>query len=380
MNKFIRTTTPILFGVLLAQSAGANEKSHPEFNIHQEEISKLRDKIKNNSQNIKFRNDLGIIYLKLKQYDKALTEFKNALEIDPEYSVGPFLSGSIYTDAASHQKKIDEFEEVIRVTQEHARAKNNIGLINLHLQKFGLAQKSFEEAIKINPKYAKAFNNLGVLYENLGQLAKAVENYKEASKLDADNPDILFNLAALYDVLKDGNQSLKYAQLAQKALAKRKDLNDKPYLKGQVDNVVAKYSPEPELKEKPESISHSMPQENPASENFSVEVSTPVVYGPTTEINFTPAQGTPDTIPGVQKAASSKLPDITLTMNAQPFSVIPQTIKEVDETTIAETPIKEETILEEVKKPEEVKKQVVVEPRKDKKKVEVSDWLFNYPK
>ena len=187
-------------------------------------------------------------------------------------------------------------------------------------------------------------------------------------------------MAALYDVLKDGDQSLKYAQLAQKALAKRKDLNDKPYLKGQVDNVVAKYSPEPELKEKPESISHSMPQENPASKNFSVEVSTPVVYGPTTEINFTPAQGTPETIPGVQKEASSKLPDITLTMNAQPFSVIPQTVMEVGETTISETPIKEETILEEVKKPEEVKKQVVVEPRKEKKKVEVSDWLFDYPK
>ena len=48
----------------------------------QEEIRRLKNLIENNYQDIKSVNDLGVIQLKLGNYDEAITMFKKALEID----------------------------------------------------------------------------------------------------------------------------------------------------------------------------------------------------------------------------------------------------------------------------------------------------------
>ena len=71
----------------------------------QNEIIKLKENIEKDYRNIKSINDLGAIYLKLGKYDQAIDQFKKALEIDPHYTVGPFLFGDIYTDAKKPPSK-----------------------------------------------------------------------------------------------------------------------------------------------------------------------------------------------------------------------------------------------------------------------------------
>ena len=75
----------------------------------QNEIIKLKENIEKDYRNIKSLNDLGVIYLKLGKYDQAIEQFKKALEVDPHYTVGPFLFGDIYTDAKNYQEKINDF-------------------------------------------------------------------------------------------------------------------------------------------------------------------------------------------------------------------------------------------------------------------------------
>ena len=208
----------------------------------QEEISRLKENIEKNYRDIKSINDLGVIRLKLGQFENAITQFKRALEISPNYTLGPMLSGNIYTDAEHHQEKIKELQKIIRENREYARAHNYLGLAYLQKKNYSTAKHSLLESIKINPKYAKAHNNLGVLYEELGETAKAIESYTMASRVDPNDPDSFYNLGLAYDSLGDGENSVRNMVLAKKVHERKLGSDGIDHISDKLDRLWAKYS------------------------------------------------------------------------------------------------------------------------------------------
>jgi len=214
----------------------------------QNEIIKLKENIEKDYRNIKSFNDLGVIYLKLGKYDQAIKQFKKALEVDPHYTVGPFLFGDIYTDAKNYQEKINDFKDVIKTNREYARAYNYLGLAYLKKKNYSAAKNSLLESIRVNPKYAKANNNLGVLYEEMGDTAKAIESYQMAQRIDPNDPDSFYNLALAYDSLKDGDNSVRYMVLAKKAHAERFGQEGIERISEKLDQFKEKYTDNNEVK------------------------------------------------------------------------------------------------------------------------------------
>ena len=214
----------------------------------QNEIIKLKENIEKDYRNIKSLNDLGVIYLKLGKYDQAIEQFKKALEVDPHYTVGPFLFGDIYTDAKNYQEKINDFKDVIKTNREYARAYNYLGLTYLKKKNYSAAKNSLLESIRVNPKYAKANNNLGVLYEEMGDTAKAIESYQMAQRIDPNDPDSFYNLALAYDSLKDGDNSVRYMVLAKKAHVERFGQEGIERISEKLDQFKEKYTDNNEVK------------------------------------------------------------------------------------------------------------------------------------
>ena len=208
----------------------------------QEEISRLEKNIENNYRDIKSINDLGVVQLKLGNYDEAIIQFKKALEIAPHHTLGPVFSGNVYTDAEVYQDKIKEFQKVIEMNREYARAHNYIGLAYLQQKNYSTAKNSLLESIKINPRYVKAHNNLGVLYEGLGETAMAIESYQMAHKVDPSDPNSLYNLGLAYDSLEDGEKSVYYMVLAKKAHEKKLGQEGIGRINDKVDQLWAKYA------------------------------------------------------------------------------------------------------------------------------------------
>ena len=207
-----------------------------------DEIIRLKKNIERNYRDIKSLNDLGIVHLKLGQFDKAIIQFKKALEIDPPYTLGPLFSGNVYTDAENYQDKIKEFQEVIKTNREYARAHNYLGLAYLQQKNYLTAKHFLLESIKINPKYAKAHNNLGVLYEEMGDTAKAIESYQTAHRVDPENPESLYNLGLAYDVLEDGENSVRYMVLAKKTHERKSGQEGIGRISDKLDHLWAKYA------------------------------------------------------------------------------------------------------------------------------------------
>ena len=208
----------------------------------QDEIVRLKKNIETNYRDIQSINDLGVVHLKSGHYEKAIAQFKKALEVAPRYTLGPVFSGNIYTDAENYQQKIKEFQEVIKTNRQYARAHNYLGLAYLQQKSFSTAKQSLLESIKINPKYAKAHNNLGVLYEESGETAKAIESYQMAHRVDPENPDTLFNLGLAYDVLEDGENSVHYMVLAKKMHERKSGQKEIGRISNKLDHLWAKYA------------------------------------------------------------------------------------------------------------------------------------------
>jgi tetratricopeptide (TPR) repeat protein len=383
----------------------------------QEEIIRLEKNINKNYRDIKSLNDLGIVHLKLGQYDEAIIQFKKALEIDPPYTLGPLFSGNIYTDAEVYQDKIKEFQKVIKMNREYARAHNYLGLAYLQQKNYLTAKHFLLESIKINPKYAKAHNNLGVLYEQLGETVKAIESYKMAHKVDPNDPDSLFNLGLAYDSLKDGEHSVRYMALAKKAHEKNPSQKGIDRISDKLDQLQAKYA-DTTANESVASLDSNITGDA-GSPALTITNQTSIISPPTL---FTPLSQS-QTSNSIGSSIAYETPKV-LTVNLKPHldlstlpinpiaenlqdqvkdeSISENSVEELkvakkDELT-AEAGIKESTftdsqgtythpgISSELQENAEiasstspdVKKKVIA--KKPEKKTWVSDWVFDYPK
>ena len=218
-------------------SAQEVQETYDSFQQQEENIIKYQKLIKEDWHNTKAHNDLGEVYLKLRRLEEAEKQFKEALETDRVYSLGPFLFGDIYTDAERYKDKISDFEKVIEQNNEFARSHNNLGAVRLVEKKLELAQEAYNEALRINPEYAQAHNGLGMVHEQLGQLDKAIEEYELALSIDENNAVTNYNLGLAYNEKNDLDQSISYLSKARELYKEDNNEGQEKYLAGLIENL-----------------------------------------------------------------------------------------------------------------------------------------------
>tara|TARA_Y100001960_G_scaffold7310_1_gene7261 strand:+ start:968 stop:2242 length:1275 start_codon:yes stop_codon:yes gene_type:complete len=389
----------------------------------QNEIIKLKENIEKDYRNIKSLNDLGAIYLKLGKYEEAIKQFKKALEVDPNYTIGPFLFGNIYTDAKNYQEKINDFKDVIKTNREYARAHNYLGLTYLKKKNYSAAKNSLLESIKVNPKYAKANNNLGVLYEKMGDTAKAIESYQMAQRIDPKDPDSFYNLGLAYDNLKDGDNSVRYMVLAKKAHEKKFGQEGIERISKKLDQLERKYTDNNEV-ESVASLNLSSDDEvqSPIKTDINqasiVSSAIPSLNSPKIPSNKSPGTihqtsgilsvnlkpkpnlSSASVTPAIEKQIDQKesTTENTIGTHHNQEKTDPNAITNIQDELIADAVIKEKTFTDPQNNliqtnfpskseektditsslPSNPEKQVIA--HKKKKKTWASDWVFEYPK
>ena len=389
----------------------------------QNEIIKLKENIEKDYRNIKSLNDLGVIYLKLGKYDQAIEQFKKALEVDPNYTFGPFLFGNIYTDAKNYQEKINDFKDVIKTNREYARAHNYLGLTYLKKKNYSAAKNSLLESIKVNPNYAKANNNLGVLYEEMGNTAKAIESYQMAQRIDPNDPDSFYNLGLAYDSLKDGDNSVRYMVLAKKAHEEKFGQEGIDRISDKLDQLEEKYTDNNEvesvaslhlsLDDEAESpaktdtnqasivssvISPLNSSKTPSNKSLGTahQTSSIITVNLKPQLDLTSAPGTPAIVKQINQKNSTT--ENTIETHHNQEKTDPNAITNIQNQLIADAVIKEKTFTDPKDNPiqtnlpskSEEKTDVTSSPssnpeqqviaNKKKKKTWASDWVFEYPK
>lgn len=150
----------------------------------------------------------GKIAMGQKRWDKAITDFQKALELDPNDGEAHFLIAMSY-------KEGDEFESMIphlnaaesswpkgeeRIKELRADTWEelfNAGLKNANSEEFERARDNFVLAIAMFPERYEAYTNAGFVWQRLENSDSALYYYDQAYEIDPDNIKILENFASL---------------------------------------------------------------------------------------------------------------------------------------------------------------------------------------
>lgn len=181
-------------------------------------------------QNYEAYNNSGYIKFIQREYDLAISDFKKALSIKPDYSeavenlklVEEFKSGKLTWDAEALfekaeqmqniEEKISLYSRLVQLQPNFADAKNNLGVALFRKGRLDEALELFKTLVAEHPNYAMGYNNLGFVSEAKGLIDEAIANYQKAIKLDGQFILALENLSSVLYNQADYDGALKAAK------------------------------------------------------------------------------------------------------------------------------------------------------------------------
>ena len=173
-------------------------------------------------------NIKGACYADLGQLDVAVTNYKEAITIKPDYAKAHFnLAGSLY-DLGQLKAAVESYKETLEIEPGYAEAYNNLGNVFQELKQANSAVQSYKKALEIKPDYVAAQYSLGNTFMELGQLEEAVKSYKAALKLKPD-------FAGAYNKL--GSSLLELDQLDESVRSYEAALKHKPDYVEAINNL-----------------------------------------------------------------------------------------------------------------------------------------------
>ena len=154
--------------------------------------------------------------------DIAQEFYNQVLKIDPNYLGALNNLGVLFKKLAEYQKAKDCYEKVIEIDPNNADARYNLGNAFKELKDFDKAKECYEKAIQIKPDYVEAYSNLGTIFKDLAAYQKATDSFEKAIEIKPDYVEAHYNLGAIYGLTNNDKKSVDHYH---KALVNRSEIN-----------------------------------------------------------------------------------------------------------------------------------------------------------
>lgn len=145
--------------------------------------------------------NLGRAYMEQNLREKAINEFKEALNINPKYRAAKSLMSALMK-SADGRVRVGESDRELSAAEEQLSRQANIhfhmgnALLQKNLLKEALVE--FKEAVRLRPNYPDIRNRLGELYMRRGQFSLAEEEFLVALKINPKYVAAMLNIAECY--------------------------------------------------------------------------------------------------------------------------------------------------------------------------------------
>jgi tetratricopeptide (TPR) repeat protein len=128
------------------------------------------------------------------QLDESITQFREALRINPEYLGAKRNIGIVFLKQGKIDESIKVLTEVVNSKGDRPKAHNYLGLAYAEKGELDTAIQHYKEAIRLKPDYVEAIANLGIALKEQGQVTEAIKEWERALLLNPDEPDVHYNM------------------------------------------------------------------------------------------------------------------------------------------------------------------------------------------
>jgi tetratricopeptide (TPR) repeat protein len=157
----------------------------------------------------------GTAYFNKGNYDNALKDYNEAIELDPSNPVASYDRGNIRNSVGQYKKAIDDYTKAIELKPTYAAAFNNrCFAYNAKADKgdkddYDRAVYDCRRAIQLDPKQMNSYLGLGNALNNKGEYDKSLQAYDDAIRWDDKNAKAFLGRCSVYIKISKFNDAIE---------------------------------------------------------------------------------------------------------------------------------------------------------------------------
>jgi tetratricopeptide (TPR) repeat protein len=192
----LRIFTTVLIVIIVIFSLGTYRRN----GVWQNDVKLWQDTVTKSPRKARPRVNLATSYIRIQQYDRALTELSHAISLEPDYAAAYENAGVAYFHEKDYPRAIAAFQKAIELSPNQTSAYYGRGEAYMRLGQKDLAIADFRKVLSINPSHVSARNNLGLLLAEKGAYLRAIREFETVVRLEPNHKDASFNLARAYSL------------------------------------------------------------------------------------------------------------------------------------------------------------------------------------
>ena len=140
--------------------------------------------LKANPTSFAANNNLGLLFMRRGEYDRAITLYEKASELSPSLDIPYFNQGEAYRFGGDNAQAKKMYAKTIWINPGHVDARVNLAEILWKEGKEDEAIEYLKKSITRNPRSGKLHSELGLFYYNQGKEEDSLKEFTWAIELD----------------------------------------------------------------------------------------------------------------------------------------------------------------------------------------------------